>query len=436
LNVIRSKRNASFILVAISSCVAIASTDSGQTGSPALTQPQVESVVEEVSRDVERLRGLSFKRPVPVELIGDDAAATHVVERIESFDLTDRLEVSGQAYTMLGLLPPKMDVLSAYLGALREQAGGFYNPASGSYYLLDDLPLELLNAISAHELTHALEDQYYDLDAGMHAAIEDDDRLFALSAVSEGSAMLVMAAYLAQQLASGEMGLAQLQAAGEAQASQAEALNALPQVLLRQLLGPYSLGANFLSQGGAIAAASGEIPVGRIDAAYRDAPRSTEQILHPQKYWDPQQRDDPREVPSIDPVALLGSGWERRGHGVLGELILALVVEPENQPSADGLMLAAPSAWTHPAAAGWGGDRWELWQRGGRRVTLLSTVWDTSEDAAEFARALRSKTLSVDVARDRVVVVAGKLGKKKKSALLAALLAAEPVVSTPGSAVE
>ena len=76
---------------------------------------------------------------------------------------------------------------------------------------------------------------------------------------------------------------------------------------------------------------------------------------------------------------------------------------------------------------------------GGGAAPLTPAKWAELEGAVSAAGlegpgALAG--LSAAVARDRVAVVAGKLGKKKRSALLAALLAAEPVVTTPESEVE
>ena len=56
--------------------------------------------------------------------------------------------------------------------------------------------------ITAHELTHALEDQHFDLDGRLQETIDDDDRMFAISAVHEGSAMVLMSLFSARRLAS------------------------------------------------------------------------------------------------------------------------------------------------------------------------------------------------------------------------------------------
>jgi hypothetical protein len=186
---------------------------------------------------------------------------------------------------------------------------------------------------------------------------------------------------------------------------------------VRQLLGPYVLGANFLAGG---VRPVQHFPVEAANRAYADGPLSSEQILHPEKFWDDARRDVPRVVELGAVGERLGPGFRLSAHGVLGELTLAVLVGSE--ASADRLY--DPAAWTHEAAAGWGGDRWELWTRGAEDVVLLSTVWDSPEDAAEFARALpRDASLVRERSADRVAIVAGNVGRKSQRALARMLVA-------------
>jgi hypothetical protein len=115
---------------------------------------------------------------------------------------------------------------------------------------------------------------------------------------------------------------------------------------------------------------------------------SSEQILHPEKFWDPAKRDLPKGVSVPEVKGVLGHEWRREGSGVLGELGLAVLTGLDPPSAAAGLEAADASAWTNAAASGWGGDRWELWSDGERRVVTLVTVWDTGPDAKEFALAL------------------------------------------------
>jgi len=376
-----------------------------------ITPELAREVVEEIRAEVAELRGLEFKFDVAVEVVNDDEAREHMLRRLETFDVADDVALTGEVFKLLGLIEPRMDVMETLLAALREQAGGFYDPRRKVFYLLDDMPSALVRVLAAHELTHALEDQHFDLDGRLEEVLGDDDRLFARSAVHEGSATLLMTVFSARALLAGRMDPEQQKAFAE-EFSNEPAIEALPDVLMRQMLGPYVLGMTFLSRGNLAAPILAGFPVADVNRAFEAGPQSSEQILHPRKYWDPASRDLPRTV-RLDGVGeLLGRKWVRRGEGVLGELMLGPLVGGATTTDPAALMLDGGAAWTNPAAEGWGGDRWELWTRGRKRVLLLSTVWDTEADAEEFAAALPAgRGLSWRRAGDRVALVAGDTGK-------------------------
>ena len=408
----RKKRR---LIALLSGCLGCVALQAGE-----LTDELARQLVGEVTPRVEQLRGLSFQTPVPVELIDDAGARRHVLDRLDRLEMRERLERTGEAYQLLGLLPENAEIIEIYLDALREQAGGFYNPATGSYYLLDDMPMELASTITAHELTHALEDQHFDLDGRLREVIEDDDRLFARAAVHEGSATLVMTAFTVEEVVSGEADLEELQAQAEAEAERTEALTRMPQVLLRQLLGPYVLGVAFLNRGAAPVSLT--VPVADIDRAYRDGPSSSEQILHPEKFWDPEQRDDPVTVHLDGAGAVLGASWTLEAEGVLGEISLALLVGAETPVDPLQLILGGVGAWIHDGAAGWDGDRWQLWSRGEQRAVLLASEWDSEQDAAEFVEALPVGLPHRLASGSRAALVVGGVGKKKAARLLKLLV--------------
>jgi len=385
--------------------VAVAADESG---GGLLTSELAERVVGEVVPDVERLRGLEFKRPVPVTVIDDAEARRYILGRLEAFDQLETIRVLQAVYAMLGLVEEGTDLVAALLDAMDEQVAGFYDPGEQAFYLLDDQPAASVEILTAHELTHALEDQYFDLDARLESVIDDDDRLFAVSSIHEGSATLLMMIYTMEAAAQGST-----VALGGAEAMQAELLDALPPILTRQLLGPYILGMHFLIEGDYLSLGRG-FPAEKIDGVYRDAPGSSEQILHPEKYWRRENRDEPVAVVLEGAEEALGEGWERRGDGVFGELTLGVLVGAPT-PSARAVSGGAfdPAGWTNEAASGWGGDRWELWQRDDEQALLFLTVWDTPGDAAEFAAALpRGGPLRVKRKGSGVAMVVGIEGRR------------------------
>jgi len=342
--------------------------------------------IAEISRRVQEIRGLEFKEPVPVEVVGQDAARAYAERRLARFTSPAALAAEDHLYHVLGLLPASISLGEAYLDAVMGAAAGFYDPERKEFFLLDDLRGAAGSIFAAHELTHALEDQHYDLDARIEASMEDADLAFAGMALHEGSASLVMTIYTERALAEGWLQRTDLEALATSDAARGEKVAALPPLLRRQLLGAYVLGMGFLLRG---QPAQREIEFPREDAerCFRDGPRSSEQILHPEKFWDPARRDPPRRVELRASPVLAAEGFTLGGEGTLGELLLGpLVGAPTPRTWAPSALAARE--WTNEAASGWGGDRWQLWTRGSDAVVVLATVWDTQSDAREFADAL------------------------------------------------
>jgi hypothetical protein len=379
-----------------------------------ITPELARELVERVSKDVAEIRELPFKKEVPVQVVDDAGAREHFLARLDAMVPEEQMIAVETAYKLLGMIPEEMTLLDSFLAALEEQAGGFYDPPSGEYFLLSDMPAAMAPTLTAHELTHALEDQHFDLDRRMRARLSDEDRSFALGAVHEGSATLLMSVFTARQMFSGEMDAEELQAAAQAEADKMKVLTEMPQVLLRQLVGPYVLGAAFFVDGNMMSLISTGYPTAKVNKSFADTPVSSEQILHPEKYWDPAHRDEPRTIDLGRAGAKLGKGWKQAGAGVLGELSLGVMVGAE-APVDPMAMMTGTGNWTNDAAAGWDGDRWQVWRNGDRRVLMLATVWDSPEDAKEFADALDPEAGFVwRIEGDRLALLAGDHAEIKR----------------------
>ena len=285
---------------------------------------------------------------------------------------------------MLGFVPPDMDVLEAQLELLEAQVGGFYDPGGKTFYLMDACPKGIAGVILAHELGHALDDQLYDIDAGALARSQVTDRALAYHMVVEGSGTAVMTRWTVDHAGDLDIGaLTEMQ--NEANAG----MSAAPEYLWKPLLGSYMVGAAFLAK-------TDKIMVGQsspgsnesIEAAFGEPPRSTEQALHPEKYWDAERIDEPTRVTVATDA--LPEGWNLLREDVLGELVLAILTTPEAQRGVD---FSNPFAvigieYTNDAAAGWDGDACVLVGNGDARFLRLATVWDSERDAAEFYGAM------------------------------------------------
>jgi hypothetical protein len=400
--------------IALVAAVVVAAAAVTSIPSAKLTQEEAEAAVTAVVPELQEIRGFTFREKVPVTVIDDRKAREYALARFRRLTPEAKLRADQTAFRLLGLVPADLDVLKTLLDVLEEQAGGYYDPGTKSFYLLVDMPKDMTALLTAHEMTHALEDQRYDIDGRLAKVIDDDDASFALSALVEGSATIASAVYIAKGVAAGRLDPDKIGGAG--QTVPTERLNAMPDVLRRQLLGPYVLGMSFLARG-RVGDLQAGFPKADVDAAWARPPQSSEQILHPEKYWNPSQRDDPKRVAIPNPSGILGKGWTRSGSGVLGELTLGSLVGAKTPEAADLASGAVP--WTNEAASGWGGDRYELWTKGDAAVVLVATVWDSATDAVEFSAALpRDRSaLAFRRAGSKVGIVAGVSGEKCQALL-------------------
>jgi hypothetical protein len=368
----------------------------------ALPPPAVARLMDDLSPKVERWRGERFRQPVGVRVIDAAEARRRLTVRLTQLWPEDRLRADNEALRQLGLLPPDVPLLESIITSIGGQISGFYDPPTMTLFLLDAMPQQSAPLIVAHELTHALDDQHHQIDAMIRACGPDDDRVTALSALIEGSAMLATSAYVAEAGLDGTQALAALT---QTAAAHTAPLTESPLYVQRSLIAPYLLGQRLLvDKPQAVDLKAARVRLGR---AFADPPVSTEQLIHPEKYWDLAQRDLPRAVTLRDASPLLGKDWTLLSTGTLGELMLAVLTGAAALDLGSAALFSG-EAWTNAGAAGWGGDLYHHYSNGRRSVTLLATVWDTPADAREFEAALRPLAGRSSLREDAaVVLVAG-----------------------------
>ncbi len=352
---------------------------------PTWTQERLEATAAEIQVQVEDLRGAKFLRPVQVKL-SDTAVLRKYIQDRESEMLTPARRHRDECTAkLLGIVPPGLDLHAIEMEVVESQIGGFYDPKSDTFFLMDAMKGAVARVILAHELTHALDDQLYDLDAVLKTANDETDAEFAIRAVIEGSGTNTMNRWTvahAAEIPPAEMAVVQEMGAAE--------LAKAPPIVWKPLMASYFAGDGFLSRGGGMNLTLKPAAAADVERAFRDPPRSTEQILHPDAYWKTDKRDLPVRV-RFEP-GNVPAGWTEIAQDTLGELALALVTTAPDERK--GLDISNPMSilgvkFTNKAATGWGGDRLVLLGRGDDRFLQLVTVWDTAKDATEFVEALR-----------------------------------------------
>ena len=390
-------------------------------GIGSFTMAEAEALARTVSTRVEEIRGLKFKRPVPVRMVSAQEARAHFAARLAKGWSEEKARHDQKAYQQLGLLPAGFDLTAGLLDTLEDQAAGYYDPETGAFSLIREMPRSAAPLLMAHELTHALDDQHFDIDARLSAAADDDEKMGGIASVVEGSGTLVMTVYVIEELQAGRLsreGLTEFQAAETARSA---GLRRVPEVLQRSLLAPYILGQTFLLRGRIENLRQG-VNAADLKRAYDTPPASTEQVLHPEKYWGTTP-EAPRVVRVPDLAPQLGASWSRVAEGSLGELTLGSLVGAR-MPELTAPTGLFGNGWTNTAASGWGGDHYVHYVSGTQSLTALATVWDTPQDAEEFANALEGGS-SRRAFRygSSVVLVAGDL-KDRHEAVGTAMLQA------------
>jgi hypothetical protein len=328
------------------------------------------TVYATIENQVIAIRGLKPKAPVEPKIL-DDAGLKKLVS--DSFSKDNPPEVVAANERILkafGLLPPDASLTDLYINLLGSQVAGLYNPDQKTLFVVSRSG-QLGGAEKttfAHEFTHALQDQNFDLGSLQLDEIGQGDRSFARLALVEGDATLSMSYWQIQNLTQAELG--QMLAAAASDPSTKVLLD-MPLILRETLLFPYVQGLSFV-QG---LQASGGWPA--VDAAFAKPPASTEQIIHPEKYAS---GEAPIAVtlPS-DLAARVGSGWKVGLEDTFGEFQLAVWLRGNTAIGAGG---------ANAAAAGWGGDRVAVLDGpNGSWAVVLRTAWDTPADAAAFESA-------------------------------------------------
>jgi hypothetical protein len=408
------------LVLACAAAPAVAAAPPSPPPPPARVTPeQAQAMLREISAKVEKIRGLTFKTPVEMKIIGSKEARANLFGKVDKADEEAALHTQN-AYLHMGLIPPGTNLLKSYVDLTEKDLQGYYEHGTRVFYLLDHVDADEVRGVMAHELTHALEDQHYDLASVVKKAEGNPDYSTAIRAVVEGSATAVQLAFLGRE--EGEKEAAER--LRKTEGKRAERLRIAPSFTQRRLLLPYLLGFTFLLQGKPWEFyLGGGVYRSDIDAAYQNPPFSTRQILHPEQYWHGRKRYQHLRLTLPDLSTALGPGWTRATEGSVGELGLAVLTG-----SREGIDIAwalLPSRWTNAAATGVLGDAYHHYVNGDRKVTVLLTRWDTERDADQFDQALLDKGRHFFRYGLHVGTIAGDIGDRAQPVAIAALQGAK-----------
>ena len=327
--------------------------------------PYAREVAEAMPR-IEKATGLKFKTPPKVEVRTREQVKDFLLKKFNEETPASELAGEEKAYKMLGLLPDTMNLRDFLLRILTEQVVGYYDPAAKTLYIVNGADEQIVGVTITHELVHALQDQYANLDS-LQKASTDNDRLAAAQALIEGEAQFEQ---LAIMLGGAENIEARLPGTWDRireeirnRQSDMPVFATAPMVIQESLLFPYLSGAEFVNR---VKEKKGNVNL------FSDIPRSTEQVMHPARFLS-SPPDDPTTVSLPAP-----KGATKVYENDMGEFGTRLALYRY-------LKDAATSA---RAAEGWDGDRFMVVEGKGGTGLVWALVWDSAIDAAEFSDAL------------------------------------------------
>lgn len=363
--------------------------------------------LEALKKEVENLRNLKFKEKIKFEYVSERQISEILKKEMTRQFSSGKLENYEVALKVFWLIPKKSNLKSLVENLMSSQAAGIYDPKSKKMYILefssepeDDEFFQLTKAMNlneifiVHELDHAITDQNFDLERSLKLEnIENEDRQTAALAVAEGDATMVMLKYLAKTMSLGSENLSDIsEVMGNANFYGDFLGTTTPRYLRETLIFAYTEGLKFVN------VISKGSDTKKIDNLYHKPPESTEEIIHPEKYLN--QNDKPKEVKiSLNEIkndVSLEKVWE----GTWGELGTKIILE-EWGADCDRAAIAS---------SGWGGDRYIVYKnKEGEFSFFWKSVWDSEKDAKEFEEtASLKKEVMVSRKGNEVIVMKRK----------------------------
>ena len=236
---------------------------------------------------IEQATGLKFKAPPKMETRSRAQVREFLLNKFNETTPAEQLRGEEAAYKLLGMIPDSMDLRRFLLELLTEQIVGYYDPATKVLYVVADAPADITGITITHELVHALQDQYVNLDS-IQDLKGNSDRQAAAQAVLEGQAtyeqmkIMLGSSNLATRL---EGGWDRVRDAIRESQSSMPIFASAPLAIQESLLFPYLSGAEFVRR----------FQAQRPGASVLDSmPVSSEQILNEQAFFG-----EPRDMPTV-----------------------------------------------------------------------------------------------------------------------------------------
>jgi hypothetical protein len=320
----------------------------------------VAGALASLTREVSKVRGLPAKHPIASEEVDRDELHARLVKLASDGKTAEETRVEGLALARWGLIPASLDYTGLMVDLMTDQIAGYYDPATKTLTInkAAQADPQWAEMVLAHEIDHGLQDQAFDLEKFEDVPDGEGD------AVAVMLEVLLARQHVAPPWANPSVASDLVRAMS---APTGDSLDKAPLAIREDMLFPYREGFAF------VAALRRKKPWSAVDAVFRRPPRSTEQIMHPEKY----ARDE-KPVPVVaGPLPSLPA-YALVHHTVWGEFGFSVFLR------AHGIT----DEIAREAAAGWAGDRAAVYAKAGdsnpaHAVALARLEWDSEVDAVE-----------------------------------------------------
>lgn len=340
---------------------------------PVYAQSSLCSEVPSILHELSEITGMKVHHAVPCAFITKADVNKFLKGRVHDVAKPEEIRAEELTLKKFNFVPPDFDLAKNTVDLLTEQAAAFYDYHKKKLFITESDSTESEEPVLAHELGHALADQNYNLAKFIKRGEKNDDGSTARLAVMEGQATWLMSEFLARQngqsLKDSPQLVDMMAKLSDSSGGQYPVFEREPLYLRATLVFPYTKGMLFQNS---VTQRDGIASFGEV---FMHAPVSTQQILHPEKYFTGVQPTDPKL-----PEFKLPHSYKGLVGGVLGELEHRILIEQ-----------ATTAARADEIAPHWRGSNFELVEdKAAKRVVLFyAAEWDTEEAARQYFAVYR-----------------------------------------------
>ena len=325
-----------------------------------------------IASELATISGMKLHHPVPCDLITKDKVNEFLKKRVKESTTPEEIRAEELTLKKFGFVAQDFNLEKTTIELLTEQAAAFYDYDKKKLFVTETTSPETQSPVLAHELSHAIADQNYNLAKFIRQGRKNDDGATARLAIMEGQATWLMSEYLARKLGQSlkdSPSLVRMMSALTDSSGQFPVFDNAPLYLRQTLIFPYTKGMLFQQ---AVIQRDGAEGFGEV---FRKPALSTQQILHPEKYFASAE-----PVTPALPDPKLPRGFKSVVGGSLGELDHEVLLEQY-----------AGKADAEEIGPHWKGSAFELREdkKSAQVVLLYASQWDQPEIARRYFEAYR-----------------------------------------------